>query len=73
MILFTSVAFAAGRVHVPVYGGHLVEYLLALLIGLYGGIVYYRTKSLLAPMLSQAFFYGFHSSFDLPSWLFIAK
>lgn len=58
VILFTSVAFAAGRVHVSVYGGYLVEYLLALLIGLYGGIVYYRTKSLLAPMLSQAFFYG---------------
>jgi membrane protease YdiL (CAAX protease family) len=58
VILFTTVAFAAGRTNVPVYGGHVVEYLLSLLIGLYGGIVYYRTKSLLTPMLSQAFFYG---------------
>lgn len=58
VILFTSVAFAAGRTNVPVYGGHVVEYILALLMGLYGGIVYYRTRSLLTPMLSQAFFYG---------------
>ena len=58
VILFTSVAFAAGRTNVPVYGGHAVEYILALLMGLYGGIVYYRTRSLLTPMLSQAFFYG---------------
>ena len=58
VILFTSVAFAAGRTNVPVYGGYLVEYILALLMGLYGGIVYYRTRSLLTPMLSQAFFYG---------------
>ncbi len=58
VILVTSVAFAAGRTNVPVYGGHAVEYLLALLMGLYGGIVYYRTRSLLTPMLSQAFFYG---------------
>ena len=58
VILFTSIAFAAGRTNVPVYGGHAVEYILALLIGLYGGIVYYRTRSLLTPMLSQAFFYG---------------
>jgi len=58
VILFTAVAFAAGRTNVPVYGGHVVEYLLALVMGLYGGIVYYRTKSLLTPMLSQAFFYG---------------
>lgn len=58
VILFTTVAFAAGRTNVPVYGGHIVEYSLALLMGLYGGIVYYRTRSLLTPMLSQAFFYG---------------
>jgi membrane protease YdiL (CAAX protease family) len=58
VIIFTSIAFAAGRTNVPVYGGHAVEYILALLIGLYGGIVYYRTRSLLTPMLSQAFFYG---------------
>ncbi|MGA7161971.1 MAG: CPBP family intramembrane glutamic endopeptidase [Bacteroidota bacterium] len=57
-ILFTSVVFAAGRTNVPVYGGQIVEYILALLMGLYGGIVYYRTRSLLTPMLSQAFFYG---------------
>jgi membrane protease YdiL (CAAX protease family) len=59
VVLLTSVAFAAGRSNVPVYGNNGVEYILALLIGLYGGIVYYRTRSLLAPMLSQAFFYGF--------------
>ena len=58
VILFTSVAFAFGRTNVPVYGGHFVEYILALLMGLYGGMVYYRTRSLLTPMLSQAFFYG---------------
>ncbi len=37
VILFTSIAFAAGRTNVPVYGGHLVEYVLALLMGLYRG------------------------------------
>ncbi len=58
VVLITSVAFAAGRTNVPVYGGHFIEYILALVMGLYGGIVYYRTKSLLTPMLSQAFFYG---------------
>ncbi len=58
VILFTSAAFAAGRTNVPVYGGHFLEYILAFLIGLYGGMVYYRTRSLLTPMLSQAFFYG---------------
>ncbi len=58
VVLFTSVAFAAGRTNVPVYGGYAVEYVLALLMGLYGGLVYYRTRSLVTPMLSQAFFYG---------------
>lgn len=59
VVLLTSVAFAAGRSNVSIYGNHGTEYLLAFLIGLYGGIVYYRTRSLLTPMLSQAFFYGF--------------
>jgi membrane protease YdiL (CAAX protease family) len=59
VVLLTSVAFAIGRSNVLVYGNHWLEYLLALLIGLYGGLVYYRTRSLLTPMLSQAFFYGF--------------
>ena len=58
VILVTSVAFAAGRTNVPVYGGHAIEYVLAFCIALYGGIVYNRTRSLLTPMLSQAFFYG---------------
>jgi membrane protease YdiL (CAAX protease family) len=58
VILFTSAVFAACRTNVPIYGGHAVEYVLASLMGLYGGIVFYRTRSLLTPMLSQAFFYG---------------
>ncbi|HTR80897.1 MAG TPA: CPBP family intramembrane glutamic endopeptidase [Bacteroidota bacterium] len=58
VVLFTTAAFAAGRTNVPVYGGDVLEYAFALAIGLYGGLVYYRTRSLLTPMLSQAFFYG---------------
>jgi len=58
VIFFTTAAFAACRTNVPVYGGHVIEYVLASLMGLYGGIVFYRTRSLLTPMLSQAFFYG---------------
>ena len=58
VILVTSVAFAAGRTNVPVYGSPVIEYLLAFCMALYGGVVYYRTRSLLTPMLSQAFFYG---------------
>ena len=58
VLFFTTAVFAACRTNVPVYGGHVIEYLLASLIGLYGGIVFYRTRSLLTPMLSQAFFYG---------------
>lgn len=57
-ILITTVLFAAGRTNVPIYGNHLLEYLLALAIGAYSGLVYFRTRSLLTPMLSQAFFYG---------------
>jgi membrane protease YdiL (CAAX protease family) len=57
-ILMTTVLFAVGRTNVPIYGGHLLEYLLALAIGAYSGLVYFRTRSLLTPMLSQAFFYG---------------
>ena len=57
-ILMTTVLFAAGRTNVPVYGGHFLEYLLALAVGAYCGLVYFRTRSLLTPMLSQAFFYG---------------
>jgi membrane protease YdiL (CAAX protease family) len=57
-ILMTTVLFAAGRTNVPVYGNHLIEYLFALAIGAYSGLVYFRTRSLLTPMLSQAFFYG---------------
>ena len=59
VVIVMGAAFALGRSNVLVYGNHWLEYLLALLIGLYGGIVYYRTRSLLTPMLSQAFFYGF--------------
>lgn len=58
VILLTGVGFAAGRTNVPVYGSYPLEYTLAALIGLYCGFVYYRTRSLLTPMLSQAFFYG---------------
>ncbi len=54
----TTVLFAAGRMNVPVYGNQFIEYLLALAIGAYSGLVYFRTRSLLTPMLSQAFFYG---------------
>ena len=57
-LLMTTVLFAAGRTNVPMYGNHLIEYLLALVIGAYSGFVFYRTRSLLTPMLSQAFFYG---------------
>ena len=58
VVILTSVAFAAGRSNVSIYGDYGVEYLLAFLLGLFGGIVYFRTRSLLTPMLSQAFFYG---------------
>jgi hypothetical protein len=57
-ILMTTVLFAAGRTNVLIYGNHLIEYLLALAIGAYSGLVFFRTRSLLTPMLSQAFFYG---------------
>jgi membrane protease YdiL (CAAX protease family) len=57
-ILMTTVLFAAGRTNVSIYGNHLIEFLLALAIGAYSGLVYFRTRSLLTPMLSQAFFYG---------------
>lgn len=58
VIIVTSIAFAAGRTNVPIYGSPAIEYLLAFCIAFYGGIVYHRTRSLLTPMLSQAFFYG---------------
>lgn len=57
-ILMTTVLFAAGRTNVPIYGNHLFEYFLAVAIGAYSGLVYFRTRSLLTPMLSQAFFFG---------------
>jgi membrane protease YdiL (CAAX protease family) len=57
-VLFSTIIFASGRTNVPLFGGSDLEYILALLIGLYTGLVYYKTRSLLTPMLSQAFFYG---------------
>jgi membrane protease YdiL (CAAX protease family) len=64
VIALTTVLFAAGRTFAaggtndPVYGNHIVESILALALGGYAGLVYFRTRSLLTPMLSQAFFYG---------------
>ena len=57
-ILFSTIIFASGRTNIPIYGGSDFEYILAIFIGLFTGWVYYKTKSLLTPMLSQAFFYG---------------
>jgi membrane protease YdiL (CAAX protease family) len=57
-IVFSTIAFTFGRVNVPMYGSETMEYLLAMVIGFFGGWVYYKTRSLLTPMLAQAFFYG---------------
>ncbi len=58
VVIVAAIAFAAGRSNVAVYGNNVVDFILALGIGVYGGLVYHRTRSLLTPMLSQAFFYG---------------
>ncbi len=57
-IFFSTAVFVTGRTSVSIYGNATVEYALAAGIGLFGGWVYYRTRSLLAPMLAQAFLYG---------------
>ncbi|MDE3057747.1 MAG: CPBP family intramembrane metalloprotease [Bacteroidota bacterium] len=57
-VIASTALFTVGRSNVPVYGNPAVEYLFAALLGFYTGMVYYKTRSLLAPMLSQAFFYG---------------
>lgn len=57
-VLVTTVLFAVGRTNVGVFGNSGVEYFFAVALGFYTGMVYYRTRSLLTPMLSQAFFYG---------------
>ena len=58
VVLVAAIGFAAGRSNVIVYVNTVVDFFLALGIGVYGGLVYHRTRSLLTPMLSQAFFYG---------------
>jgi membrane protease YdiL (CAAX protease family) len=57
-VIASTVLFTVGRSNTFVYGGSGVEYFFAALIGFYTGMVYYRTRSLLTPMLSLAFFYG---------------
>lgn len=58
VVIVAAIGFAAGRANVAIYGNNVVDFVLALGIGVYGGLVYHRTRSLLTPMLSQAFFYG---------------
>ncbi len=57
-VIASTALFTVGRSNVLVYGNSGIEYLFAALIGFYTGMVYYKTRSLLTPMLSQAFFYG---------------
>ncbi|MGE5313359.1 MAG: CPBP family intramembrane glutamic endopeptidase [Acidobacteriota bacterium] len=57
-IFITAVMFALGRIGLPHYISNPLEYAAGYGIGLFSGYVYYRTRSLLAPMLAQAFFFG---------------
>lgn len=58
VILITAMAFALGRTGLPHYAAPGMEYAAGFAVGLFSGIVYYKTRSLLAPMLAQAFFFG---------------
>jgi hypothetical protein len=68
-VLFSTIAFAFGRVNVTIYGSATVDYVLCTMVGFYCGTVYSRTRSLLAPMLSVGFFYGLPFIFTLVSRL----
>jgi len=54
----TALIFALGRVELAQYATPLAGYAAGYGIGLFSGIVYHRTRSLLTPMLAQAFFFG---------------
>jgi membrane protease YdiL (CAAX protease family) len=58
VILLTAMVFALGRTGLPHYTTQGMEFAAGYAVGLFSGIVYYKTRSLLAPMLAQAFFFG---------------
>lgn len=58
VVFITAVAFAFGRVGLPHYTALWVEHAIGFGVGMFSGIVYYRTRSLLTPMLAQAFIFG---------------
>ncbi len=58
VIFITALIFALGRVELAHYTTTTAEYACAYGIGFFSGIVYHRTRSLLTPMLAQAFFFG---------------
>jgi hypothetical protein len=58
VIFITAFAFALGRSGLPHYTTTMAEYTAGFGIGIFSGFMYYRTRSLLTPMLAQAFFFG---------------
>ncbi|MCX6137266.1 MAG: hypothetical protein NTV54_07215 [Ignavibacteriales bacterium] len=56
--LYAAMAFVVGRVRVPIFGGDMLEYVIAAGVGLFCAWMYDRTRSLLTPMLAIAFVYG---------------
>jgi hypothetical protein len=58
VIFITALAFALGRSGLPHYTTTLTEYGAGFGIGIFSGYMYHRTRSLLTPMLAQAFFFG---------------
>ncbi|HLP15329.1 MAG TPA: CPBP family glutamic-type intramembrane protease [Bacteroidota bacterium] len=58
VILLTAMMFALGRTGLPHYASMNFEYVAGYGVGLFSGVVYYKTRSLLTPMLAQAFFFG---------------
>ena len=58
-VIFSSVLFALSRSTLPTYLPLHIEQALAVAIGIFSGYVYHTTRSLLTPMLAQAFFFGF--------------
>ncbi len=57
-VIASTALFTVGRSNAPMYGSSGIEYVFAVLLGFYTGMVYHKTRSLFTPMLSQAFFYG---------------
>jgi membrane protease YdiL (CAAX protease family) len=58
VIFITALMFALGRLGLPHYTSMTVEYIAGFGVGIFSGFMYYKTRSLLTPMLAQAFFFG---------------